>query len=263
MAAPDLDNGYTRIANELLEAIIRYHCSCGEKDIILSVIRATYGFNRKEHELSETKLAGITKRHKNKIAVDLKSLMDKNIIKEIKPPTFYRGRILALNKNYDEWLTTTKTHTVNELTKGTVIGNTEGTVSENANPSINKHINKVNKPQRKTVSSDDYDAMIKAESIYEFYSQNVRVGARVDAIRNIKRILKEYSEQQLIDSINKYVSAGLSQEKQYRIQANNFFGKAARFLEYLHSSDNITDITLSDTVETDPEFIKWKGELSS
>jgi len=47
MASLQVQNGFTVIANELLEAIIKYACSGGQKDIIFATIRLTYGFTGK------------------------------------------------------------------------------------------------------------------------------------------------------------------------------------------------------------------------
>ena len=61
-----LENGYTKIANELLVAIYGTNFNATQLKIILCVIRYTYGFNRKSHELSIgfiSKATGISKRY--------------------------------------------------------------------------------------------------------------------------------------------------------------------------------------------------------
>jgi phage replication O-like protein O len=50
----DLDNGYTRIANEILEAMAKIKLSPTQYRILFVVWRYTYGFQRKEHKLSLT-----------------------------------------------------------------------------------------------------------------------------------------------------------------------------------------------------------------
>lgn len=47
MANPQIENGYTRIANELLEALLLANLSKRQLLVALAVIRQTYGFNRK------------------------------------------------------------------------------------------------------------------------------------------------------------------------------------------------------------------------
>ena len=51
-ANPQLENGYTRIANELFEAIIEYPFTCAELRIILLVIRRTYGWKTSKSFIS-------------------------------------------------------------------------------------------------------------------------------------------------------------------------------------------------------------------
>lgn len=104
MAAPQLENGYTRIANELLEALLRYHCSGAQKDIILAVIRATYGFQRKIREIGAAYLAELTGRNRRRVASDVAVLIQRKVFIEVKRYGFNRCRTLGLNKNFDEWV---------------------------------------------------------------------------------------------------------------------------------------------------------------
>ncbi len=48
MASPQLSNGHTRIAHEIMEAIIRSSLSSAQIRTLLWILRLTYGFQRKE-----------------------------------------------------------------------------------------------------------------------------------------------------------------------------------------------------------------------
>lgn len=48
MASPQLENGHTRIAHEIMEAIVRSNLSGTQVRALLWIIRLTYGFQRKE-----------------------------------------------------------------------------------------------------------------------------------------------------------------------------------------------------------------------
>ena len=74
MANPQLENGYTRISNELLDAIGKANFSATELEIVLCVIRFTYGFGRTSHKLSASFIAEWTKRNKRGIKECLKKL---------------------------------------------------------------------------------------------------------------------------------------------------------------------------------------------
>lgn len=113
MASPQTKNGYTRIANEILENISKTDLNGTQLRIVLVIWRYTYGFRRKEHEITLAFLAKAidsTKSHANK---ELTALIDRNIIHVIGIGQ-RRGRILKFNKNYEEWsdrpLTSTEQH---------------------------------------------------------------------------------------------------------------------------------------------------------
>ena len=136
MANPQIENGYTPIANELLEAIYGARLNATQFKIVLMVVRYTYGFSRKEHHLSLSFIAKGTGVHKNQVSRDLSRLIERKILLEIAPPTFSKPRTLSLNKNYDSWLST-ETVTVTE--------NVNPTVTENVNPTVTENVNQENK----------------------------------------------------------------------------------------------------------------------
>jgi phage replication O-like protein O len=100
-ANPQLENGYTRIANELFEAIIEYPFTCAELKMILFIIRRTYGWRTSKSFISYGSIARklrmdirYVKRRINKLILDKVLLKDK---------TEWKNRI-GLNKEYTSWL---------------------------------------------------------------------------------------------------------------------------------------------------------------
>jgi phage replication O-like protein O len=104
MASPQRENGYTGIANEILDKLAAIQLNGTQFRIIMVVFRYTYGFQRKEHELSETFISKATGIHKQQIKRELKTLIDKNIIKIEREATFEKPRLISFNKNYEDWL---------------------------------------------------------------------------------------------------------------------------------------------------------------
>lgn len=103
MARPQKENGYTPIANELIQAIYSAPLNCTQLKIVLMVMRYTYGFSRKEHSFSLNFIAkgtGVSRRY---ISSELNLLISKNIITVVKSHTDTEARILKLNKDYDSW----------------------------------------------------------------------------------------------------------------------------------------------------------------
>jgi len=80
---PQLENGYTKIANELLEGILLSDLSKDELKITIAIIRQTYGWGKKMEAISVSTfqvLTGIDRRH---VSRTLKILLDKGMIERV------------------------------------------------------------------------------------------------------------------------------------------------------------------------------------
>jgi phage replication O-like protein O len=102
VANPQLSNGYTKIANELLEAICRLNVSGNEMRILLYIIRRTYGFNRTYAEIPLSDISEALGMKKGNVSRELKKLREANIIEQhsnkgVRPQT------LSIVKNYEKW----------------------------------------------------------------------------------------------------------------------------------------------------------------
>lgn len=97
---PNLEDGYTRIANELLDAIISFGFSKREFAILFCVIRKTYGYNKKMDDLSLSQISRATKLDAGNISKAIKSLTDCKVLS--KQQGKY-GYLIGINKNYNEW----------------------------------------------------------------------------------------------------------------------------------------------------------------
>ena len=122
MRGPQLEDGYTRIANEILEAIARFPINATQFRILMVIWRYTYGFNRKSSELSQSFIAEATGLHKKQVQRELNELIKMNIIKVEKEASFSSPRVLKFNKYYQSWEganqlppSETDTHTGSEL----------------------------------------------------------------------------------------------------------------------------------------------------
>lgn len=109
MANVHVRDGYVRIANDLFEAIfIKAHLTQRQLIVISFIIRQTYGWQRKSHDMSYQFIAngtGIARRH---VIVTVRELETAKII------TVDRSQnrnIIGINKNTDEWQIVTKSVT--------------------------------------------------------------------------------------------------------------------------------------------------------
>ncbi len=221
---PQIKDGFTMIANELYEAIIRYHCSGGAKDIIHAVIRATYGFQTESRSIGAAYLARLTGRHPRQVSSDVKRLIDANVLSVIKEHSFSKSRIIALNKDYSAW----KPMSESTHRQGYELNHSQG-MSESTHLPMSETTPIINKER----NSKDI-LSISTNEIYDHYKTKVKPGASTDAKKSIIKLLKSgFTKEQLITSIDRYSGNGMSRENKYRIQANNFFGQKERFRDYL------------------------------
>ncbi len=103
MASPQLENGYTKIADEILEVLPKYKFNGSQMRILMVILRYTYGFSRKQHELSLTFISEATGMNRTQVRRELNTLIAKNVILVLKEASFRKPRVIAFNKNYDQW----------------------------------------------------------------------------------------------------------------------------------------------------------------
>jgi phage replication O-like protein O len=97
---PQLEHGHTRLANSLLEVLIRTPFGGGQLRVVLAVIRLTYGWNRKLAPIRLRQLArlsGLSPRHTKRLVAEL-----------VRAQVLLRQRLegrawLGLNKRHWEW----------------------------------------------------------------------------------------------------------------------------------------------------------------
>ena len=115
---PQTENGFTRIANELLEAIIAFNFSSRQLNVLFAVIRCTYGYNKKTDAVSGWQLAKMTNIDRSHISKTILELIQKNVLIKHESGRQSHGAFvneISINKYYDTWITVAKTATVAKL----------------------------------------------------------------------------------------------------------------------------------------------------
>jgi phage replication O-like protein O len=118
-ATPQLEDGYVRIANELFDAILSFKFTYRQLNVLLAVIRKTYGYGKKTDDISASQIGAMCGMPRPHVASTLVELEQLNVL------TRERGKygtITAINKNYREWVRLKKRETekVNEGFGGAV-----------------------------------------------------------------------------------------------------------------------------------------------
>lgn len=100
MAGPQLENGYTQIANELLEAIARVRIPGETRQIYDTIIRKTYGFHKKADMISLSQFVLATGINRQNVIRAIKQLLTMNLI--IKDDTGITCKY-SINKDFISW----------------------------------------------------------------------------------------------------------------------------------------------------------------
>ena len=117
METPQLEDGYTRIANKIMDALIGYRIPGEERQCLDLIIRKTYGYNKKEDQISNSQFVVATGLKKGNVCRSIKNLISKNIVikNDNKLIPTYR-----FNKDYKTWKLLSKKITVIKLTTGVI-----------------------------------------------------------------------------------------------------------------------------------------------
>ncbi|HEX2960888.1 MAG TPA: replication protein [Ignavibacteriales bacterium] len=105
MSQQMFERGFTKVSNGLLEAIMHYPASGLKKDILLFLIRYTYGFQRNTVKVPIKEISENLKRPKNKICIALQELIRDRIVEVIRNhEASQKPRILSLNADSKQWI---------------------------------------------------------------------------------------------------------------------------------------------------------------
>lgn len=104
MAEVRLENGYSPVANSLLEAIYRCDFTATEYRVLFAIIRYTYGYSRKNAELSVSFLSGVTQTPKRSVERALAGLIGSGVVSSVPGGSRKDSKLLGVNKNYSEWV---------------------------------------------------------------------------------------------------------------------------------------------------------------
>lgn len=117
MARPQIENGYTMIANELLEAISRRLLSGDEHRVFWTILRKTYGFKKKLDQISLSQFVLATGINKQNVCRALSKLIKKNMIIKIDNKLM---RSYSIQKNYTTWKPLSKQITLSKQIKSVI-----------------------------------------------------------------------------------------------------------------------------------------------
>ena len=93
-----LEDGFTRVANELLDAVMASGLSETELCVVLAIWRKTYGYNKKMDWVSNDQLEQMIAKHHTHCSTAKNQLVAKKVLVQ-------EGRSVGMNTNIIEWKT--------------------------------------------------------------------------------------------------------------------------------------------------------------
>lgn len=92
----DIEDGYTRIANDLLDAIMSNNFTVRQMKLLLAVIRKTYGFNKKFDWISGEQFSEMTGMPRTRCSSTKTELLNMKVL-------VTEGRKVGINKVISDW----------------------------------------------------------------------------------------------------------------------------------------------------------------
>ena len=194
MANPRIENGYVRIANELLEAICRLDVSGSEMRILLYIIRRTYGFNKDYAEIPLSEISTAVGMRREHIQKMLKRLSTKNII-DLRTNSGTKPQTISIVKNYEKWDV--------ELCASCLLHKTatvEPTVVQNGNSSVVQNGNSTYKDNK-----DNYKDIFKDRK--KSFGRNGNVLLKNDEYDKLINDYGKETAERYIERMDNYISS--------------------------------------------------------
>ena len=240
VANPQAEDGHIDIANEIAEALMITNLTAYQSRVLWAVWRKTYGWHKKNDLISVSQISKMTQLSHGHVSRALKELELRNII--IRTPSGTKhGSSIGFQKNFEKWKSVP--YGVYRTPPGFV------RTQRGTKPVPHGESTKENK---ETIQKKIYIGV--AEKIYE---NHPRKGAKQDAMRNICILLKQgISKKELTQAQENYIEylKRKSTEPEYIIQANNFFGRKARWKDFLQCE-------LSDEERAIRDFKQFQVDL--
>ena len=138
MANPQKENGFTPIANEILEQLVRVSLLGSEYQVLFFIIRKTYGYHKKRDTISLTQFESGTGLSRPTVVKTLKNLMTRNMVVKIYLPDQQIG--YSFVKDHEKWVVNAHLLVKDKwvTSKGTLTETSKGTLTHKRKKDITK-----------------------------------------------------------------------------------------------------------------------------
>ena len=225
----ELDDGYTRTANTLLEAVMLSGLTQHQLLIVMAVWRKTYGYNKKMDWIGNEQFSELTGMAATKCSTAKNELIRMGVL-------IQEGRQVGMNKNISEWKTKVNRigKTFTESVKPTFTKSVKGSLPNQSNTkdNIQKTINTntplppegelahVFNPEKRKADRTDYQAFLQAynEEVGELLPHAVALNDTRK--RRLKKLIPQLKTPN-VEGWRAYVKAFVAQAKPFYFGQND------------------------------------------
>jgi phage replication O-like protein O len=161
MADVQIDDGYTKIANELLEAITKVNLSSYEFRVVMAIMRKTYGYSKKQDYISLSQIEAMTGIKSCNVCRTLKKLKAKNML-------IGNGHLTGIQKDYDLWVIQIDTIHADTIQTDNKTIHIDNKVIHTDNKKLSKQID--TKEKKETIQKKDISTSVPFKDIVKLYN---------------------------------------------------------------------------------------------
>ena len=242
MANPQIENGYTAVANEILDHLYKQPLNGTELKVIMCILRYTFGFQRKSHNLSATFIAKWGNCDLRTVKRALKKLQQDRVIIYINSEQRGVTAELMFNKDYEQWCTGGQNVTSGENDTGGQ--NVTGVVGKMTPELVGKMTPKKIKKENKNIKTKYYDDFF--EKVWKSYPRKVGKSA---VTQKTKKELYEAGEEVVLGAVNSYIAEiqenGTAEK--YIMHGSTFFN--TRWRDYIKEPEPCVKVTAEEPAE--------------
>lgn len=242
MANPQIENGYTAVANEILDHLYKQPLNGTELKVIMCILRYTFGFQRKSHKLSATFIAKWGNCDLRTVKRALKKLQQDRVIIYINSEQRGVTAELMFNKDYEQWCTGGQNVTSGENDTGGQ--NVTGVVGKMTPELVGKMTPKKIKKENKNIKTKYYDDFF--EKVWKSYPRKL---GKSSVTQKAKKELYEAGENVVLGAVNSYI-AEIQENgtvEKYIMHGSTFFN--TRWRDYIKEPEPCVKVTAEEPAE--------------
>lgn len=231
LGKPEVDDGHTKIANELLDVLISTDFSKRQYKILLFIIRKTYGWNKSEDDISRSQIVDATGLKNPHVTTTIQELIEMNVLIV---STGTHAKKYKINKYYDTWritetVTITKTVTV---TESVIVTEMVTDCYQNSNKSLPKQYPQKTTPKDNTKDNTKDICVECINYLNEKTKKNFRiVKSNIDFIK--ARLKEGYTKEDVFHVIDVKTSKWLNDVKMNEFLRPATLFNATNFSQYI------------------------------